>query len=919
MLQLAAESTNLIRLALEDGIPAIIDMKDILEKLTGVSLGPLDNGLDALKSLLETPKNLEAKQGDIMGQVGVVGNTIGNFLNNLFKAPSSKPGVGKPDPMGAAKALEKMLKDPDFLKRVKEQQEKVKKKGEEVQKKQKEIEELERRLITICDLLDRCREDSKNCDDDDDEPSPRRPGEGGGKGGGGGGSSGNPVDPNDIIGPVGYGDPGWISSESPLGYMIRFENDPMATLPAQKVTITQQLDDSLDFRTFRVGDFGWGDIHVQVASDLPFLNQRVDLTEQYGFYVDVTANIDVLTGLATWTLTTIDPATGDIPADFRVGFLPPDTEDGNGEGFVTYSIRAKGTVATGEVIDAEARIIFDNEPPIDTAPIFNTIDADPASSSVHPLPAATYDTDFLVQWSGADVVGGSGLANFTIYVSANGGSYAPWLVNTTLTEAVFQGAAGHAYAFFSVAKDNAGNVESPPLTPDAIIQVLSLNQAPLAIAGGPYIIFEGDQLFLDASASSDPDGDSLEYSWDLNGDGVFGDAFGATPTLSWEQLAALGIDDGDNTFEVRVRVSDGKGAVTESAATTLTVLNARPTVRIDAAPLAGVRGQMLSFTFSATDASSADQSAGFTYRIDWDNDGVIDQIVEGGASVVVQHAYLTNAEGRFFRVKVSAVDKDGAESAVVSHQLRVTNFGLQEDEENPGVMNLIYGGTAGIDSVQFISNGDDTVTIYEFFLNNRYAGKTTTVHGVTGKVIAYGQEGNDVFDARELLGKRAELHGQGGDDILYAGPVSSLLDGGEGSDLLWGGTGEDHLEGGSGNDMLIGGAGADTMHGGAGSDLLLSGSVVGEDVVRKVLYIFEEWKRTDEDATYENRVNNVRGTSDPEESFNGYNVLDAASVVGDGEVDVVFGDEGEDWFLVEVLHDETPDKAVDEVLTELDP
>ena len=90
------------------------------------------------------------------------------------------------------------------------------------------------------------------------------------------------------------------------------------------------------------------------------------------------------------------------------------------------------------------------------------------------------------------------------------------------------------------------------------------NNPPVADAGGPYVINEGDNLNLDASATTDLDEDDLLYSWDVNGDGVFGDVEGVNPTLTWYDLIALGIDDGPRTGQISVRVDDQRGGVVTS-------------------------------------------------------------------------------------------------------------------------------------------------------------------------------------------------------------------------------------------------------------------------------------------------------------------------------------------------------------------
>ena len=109
-----------------------------------------------------------------------------------------------------------------------------------------------------------------------------------------------------------------------MPYQIDFENEPTAGLPAQQVTITQQLDSNLNRQSFRLGSFGFGGMTFQVPANSAFYQTQIDLTKQDGFYVDVSATIDERTGIATWTFTTIDPATGQIPLDPSLGFLPPD-------------------------------------------------------------------------------------------------------------------------------------------------------------------------------------------------------------------------------------------------------------------------------------------------------------------------------------------------------------------------------------------------------------------------------------------------------------------------------------------------------------------------------------------------------------------------------------------------------------------
>ena len=115
------------------------------------------------------------------------------------------------------------------------------------------------------------------------------------------------------------------------------------------------------------------------------------------------------------------------------------------------------------------------------------------------------------------------------------------------------------------------------------VNVTILDNPPTgATAGGPYSMQAGDSLTLSASAFDlDVPYDVLSYSWDINGDGIFDDATGANPTLTWSQLQALSVIGGNYT--VGLRVNDNFGGQT-TASTTLYVNNA-PTANADNATI----------------------------------------------------------------------------------------------------------------------------------------------------------------------------------------------------------------------------------------------------------------------------------------------------------------------------------------------
>jgi hypothetical protein len=80
------------------------------------------------------------------------------------------------------------------------------------------------------------------------------------------------------------------------------------------------------------------------------------------------------------------------------------------------------------------------------------------------------------------------------------------------------------------------------------------NRAPSAsVSVSPAVIRGGRPVTLDASASTDPEGQRLRYAWDLDGNGSFETDGGTSPTITRTYR-------GTTSFSARVQVSDPHGA-----------------------------------------------------------------------------------------------------------------------------------------------------------------------------------------------------------------------------------------------------------------------------------------------------------------------------------------------------------------------
>lgn len=305
-----------------------------------------------------------------------------------------------------------------------------------------------------------------------------------------------PIDPNEIIGPEGYGDPNWISINDEVPYTVLFENDPeFAMADARRVEIIHYFDDKANPATFRLSDFGFANLSFTVPANRSFYQARLDARDSLGVYVDVVAGIDVINNKAFWILEAIDPSTGQPPLAPDVGMLPiNDSLTHKGEGYVNFSLHSIATAITGDTLLGQATILFDKNEPIETNIHYNVIDAVAPTSQIDSLPDLIDTTAFTISWIGADDPGGSGLKVYSLYVAENAGPYLLYQSNLIDTSLVFKGRKGDTYSFYTRAIDNTGNIEKPK--PGVSVTIKDdLLLAAKVILQGPYD--GGEQLMRD--------------------------------------------------------------------------------------------------------------------------------------------------------------------------------------------------------------------------------------------------------------------------------------------------------------------------------------------------------------------------------------------------------------------------------------
>jgi RHS repeat-associated protein len=296
------------------------------------------------------------------------------------------------------------------------------------------------------------------------------------------------VDPEDKFGPTGYDPAGtpsisrnrYITDESPLNYRIDFWNAETATANVCDVDAYDQMDSDLNWSTFQFTEVGFTNWTIPLEPT-QYFNVYVDPRPSIPYIVQIEGVYDPATGKANLTYHTLNATTLETPEDPLAGFLPPISNSGTEIGWFAYTVSPKSGLSTGTAIDNQAFINFDYSqfmPAPKDAPWHNTIDTGAPSTSVSAT--LTNQTEIHFTLSGSDNAGGSGIKDYTMYGSDNGGVYTPYLNHISSTSGMINGIPDHTYRFYSIARDNVGNTEPIKSQPDATVFIPVPLSAPRA-------------------------------------------------------------------------------------------------------------------------------------------------------------------------------------------------------------------------------------------------------------------------------------------------------------------------------------------------------------------------------------------------------------------------------------------------------
>ncbi len=477
------------------------------------------------------------------------------------------------------------------------------------------------------------------------------------------------------------------------------------------------------------------------------------------------------------------------------------------------------------------------------------------------------------------------------------------------------------------------------------------NQPPTAVIAPVSPVNEDTTVTLDASGSTDPNGqaDIVSYSWDLNNDGTFGDATGATVPFT---------EDLPGTYPVSVQVTDSAG--NQSVATIDVTFNDVLPTATASGDTTGYPGQNLNFAGSGTTASG---DSIVSYEWDFNYDGNPADFAASASGTNVSHSFgavgnytvalrVTDDDGQsaISTLAVSVVntpptagpitgpasgvrqqslafngsftDPDANDAHQVSWDFGDGNTIALHSTDDTGALSpshiytadgtytvtmTVEDSSGATSSSQFVvaitSSGMQGGNLYvgaasggdSVIITHNSSGVVVHVDGGTqtyglgsGMIYIYGGNGNDLLAVSNSISNSVLIDGGAGDDIIG---------GGSGNDILLGGSGDDIIIGGAGRDLMIGGTGSDALVGNSGDDILIAGTTSYDNNPTALNAIMAEWASS---RTYTQRVNNLIDGSGSATRANGnYFIMPDVTAFDDGSTDLLVGGGGTDWYVAD--------------------
>ncbi len=229
-------------------------------------------------------------------------------------------------------------------------------------------------------------------------------------------------DPNEMVGPAGYGDRNFVASLPELNYTILFENKKEATAPAYQVQIIDTLSAVFDPETVQF---------LETSHSGPSYNWKME------------RNGNIL----KWDIEGIE--------------LVPNVTPPQGEGYVRFSVKPKAGLPSGTVIENRATIIFDMNAPITTNTWENILDMQAPVTAMANISYTPGDKQVTITGQASDNQNGSGIGRYELYASADA---APFLFAGESYDGSFSFPVSDStkiqYRFYILATDNVDNAES---------------------------------------------------------------------------------------------------------------------------------------------------------------------------------------------------------------------------------------------------------------------------------------------------------------------------------------------------------------------------------------------------------------------------------------------------------------------------